>query len=163
VSDDDIAKAIADGKYRATDDFAELGRCDVIVICVPTPLRKTKDPDISYIVSAVDSVKQHIRPPALIVLESTTYPGTTDELVVADARAGRECVGGRVGRGVSGGDCAWPRCRWFCAVGGRGVRAAWGTGPQTGGRGAEAPRFAPGGGSLAVPAEEPPVRRLGRS
>lgn len=84
VSDDDIAKAIAGGKYRATDDFAELGRCDVIVICVPTPLRKTKDPDISYIVSAVDSIKQHICPPALIVLESTTYPGTTDELVVAE-------------------------------------------------------------------------------
>jgi UDP-N-acetyl-D-mannosaminuronate dehydrogenase len=84
VSDDDIGKAIAGGKYRATDDFAELGRCDVIVICVPTPLRKTKDPDISYIVSAMDGVPQHIRPPALIVLESTTYSGTTDELVVAE-------------------------------------------------------------------------------
>lgn len=84
VTDEAIGKAIAGGKYRASDDFTELGRCDVIIICVPTPLRKSKDPDISYIVSAVDSVKQHILPPALIVLESTTYPGTTDELVVAE-------------------------------------------------------------------------------
>lgn len=56
VNDDDIGKAIAGGKYRATYDFAELGRCDVIIISVPTPLRKTKDPDISYIVSAMDGV-----------------------------------------------------------------------------------------------------------
>lgn len=84
VSGEEIRWAISNGKYRASTNFVELNECEVIVICVPTPLRKSKDPDISYILSAVNSVKEHIRPPALIVLESTTYPGTTDELVVAE-------------------------------------------------------------------------------
>jgi UDP-N-acetyl-D-glucosamine dehydrogenase len=54
---------------------------DVIDICVPTPLRKTRDPDLSYVVKAVDAVKTHLRPGQLVILESTTYPGTTDEVV----------------------------------------------------------------------------------
>jgi UDP-N-acetyl-D-glucosamine dehydrogenase len=54
---------------------------DVVDICVPTPLRKTKDPDLSYVVQAVDAVKAHLRPGQLVILESTTYPGTTDEVV----------------------------------------------------------------------------------
>lgn len=87
VRNKEIIDAVTSGKYRASSDFTELGMCDVIIICVPTPLRKSKDPDISYILSAVDSVKEHIQPPAVIVLESTTYPGTTDELVVAQLEA----------------------------------------------------------------------------
>ena len=66
---------------RATLDFDELRTMDAIDICVPTPLRKTKDPDVSYIVAAVQEIAKRLRRGQLIVLESTTYPGTTDELV----------------------------------------------------------------------------------
>jgi UDP-N-acetyl-D-glucosamine dehydrogenase len=69
------------GKLDATADFSVVARLDTINICVPTPLRKTKDPDMSYIVSAVDAIAAHLHPGLLICLESTTYPGTTDELV----------------------------------------------------------------------------------
>jgi len=71
----------AAGKLDATTDFAVTKDLDTINICVPTPLRKTKDPDMSYIVSAVESIAAHIHPGMLICLESTTYPGTTDEVV----------------------------------------------------------------------------------
>ena len=75
-------KALRDaGKLDATTDFAVVGELDTINICVPTPLRKTRDPDMSYIVSAVESIAAHLHPGLLIVLESTTYPGTTDEVV----------------------------------------------------------------------------------
>ena len=69
------------GKLDATTDFSVVAQLDTINICVPTPLRKTKDPDMSYIVSAVDAIAKHLHPGMLIVLESTTYPGTTDEVV----------------------------------------------------------------------------------
>src|ERR671910_363838 len=69
------------GKLDATTDFAVVKDLDTINICVPTPLRKTKDPDMSYIVSAVEAIAKHLHPGMLIVLESTTYPGTTDEVV----------------------------------------------------------------------------------
>ena len=69
------------GKLDATTDFAIVKELDTINICVPTPLRKTKDPDMSYIVSAVEAIAKHLHPGMLIVLESTTYPGTTDEVV----------------------------------------------------------------------------------
>src|SRR6478735_6761516 len=69
------------GLLDATTDFAIVRELDTINICVPTPLRKTKDPDMSYIVSVVDASSAHIHPGMLIVLESTTYPGTTDEVV----------------------------------------------------------------------------------
>ena len=59
---------------------------DAIDICVPTPLRKTKDPDLSYIVKAVEAVAATLRPGQLIILESTTYPGTTDEVVLPRSR-----------------------------------------------------------------------------
>jgi UDP-N-acetyl-D-glucosamine dehydrogenase len=75
-------KALHDaGTLDATTDFAVVAELDTINICVPTPLRKTKDPDMSYIVSAVEAIAKHLRPGMLIVLESTTYPGTTDEVV----------------------------------------------------------------------------------
>src|SRR4029079_6732833 len=69
------------GLLDATTDFAIVRELDTINICVPTPLRKTKDPDMSYIVSAVERIAKHLHPGMLIVLESTTYPGTTDEVV----------------------------------------------------------------------------------
>ncbi len=69
------------GRLRATTDFDQLRAMDVVDICVPTPLRKTKDPDVSYIVAAVQEIAKRLRRGQLIVLESTTYPGTTDELM----------------------------------------------------------------------------------
>ncbi|CAN5660576.1 nucleotide sugar dehydrogenase [soil metagenome] len=69
------------GTLDATTDFSVVRELDTINICVPTPLRKTKDPDMSYIVSAVEAIAAHLHPGMLIVLESTTYPGTTDEVV----------------------------------------------------------------------------------
>jgi UDP-N-acetyl-D-glucosamine dehydrogenase len=69
------------GKLDATTDFAVVKELDTINICVPTPLRKTKDPDMSYIVSAVEAIAKYLHPGMLLVLESTTYPGTTDEVV----------------------------------------------------------------------------------
>jgi UDP-N-acetyl-D-glucosamine dehydrogenase len=69
------------GKLDATKDFSIVAHLDTINICVPTPLRKTKDPDMSYIVSAVEAIAKYLHKGMLIVLESTTYPGTTDEVV----------------------------------------------------------------------------------
>ena len=70
------------GRLGAADDVAALKDCDAIVICVPTPLGKSKEPDISFIVSAADAVAAIIRPGQLVVLESTTYPGTTQEILL---------------------------------------------------------------------------------
>jgi len=81
VPSDNVRQAIADGKFKATTDFAELKNCDVIIICVPTPLRKTKDPDMSYILAAGEQIKKYARRGQLVILESTTYPGTTDEVL----------------------------------------------------------------------------------
>jgi UDP-N-acetyl-D-glucosamine dehydrogenase len=81
VRSDDVSACVKAGRLRATDDMATLGEMDAIDICVPTPLRKTKDPDLSYVVQAVDAVKTRLKPGQLIILESTTYPGTTDEVV----------------------------------------------------------------------------------
>jgi UDP-N-acetyl-D-glucosamine dehydrogenase len=69
------------GKLDATTDFSIVRELDTINICVPTPLRKTKDPDMSYIVSAVEAIAKHLHQGMLVILESTTYPGTTDEVV----------------------------------------------------------------------------------
>ncbi len=70
------------GSLRATTDFSVLASCDAVSICVPTPLGKTGDPDISYIISAADEITRHLRPGMLVVLESTTYPGTTTEVIL---------------------------------------------------------------------------------
>ncbi len=81
VSDEEIAGPVRAGKFDATTEFAVIRDLDTINICVPTPLRKTKDPDLTYIVSAVGEIKKYLRPGQLVILESTTYPGTTDEVV----------------------------------------------------------------------------------
>ncbi|HEX5731916.1 MAG TPA: nucleotide sugar dehydrogenase [Blastocatellia bacterium] len=69
-------------QLSATIDFSELKETDVVIICVPTPLRKTKEPDISYILSASEKVRDNLHSPQLVILESTTYPGTTDEVLL---------------------------------------------------------------------------------
>src|SRR3954462_10742525 len=71
-----------DGRLQATTDYAEVSELDALTICVPTPLSKTRSPDLSYIVSAAESVSANLRPGQLVVLQSTTYPGTTEEIVL---------------------------------------------------------------------------------
>ena len=78
----DVAALRKGGKLEATLDMARLAECDVISVCVPTPLGKTKDPDMSFVLAATASVAQALRPGQLIVLESTTYPGTTREVML---------------------------------------------------------------------------------
>ncbi len=82
ATDEEIANATSNGRLEATTDFSTLQRLDSVSICVPTPLRKTKDPDISYILSAADEIKKYIHRGQLVVLESTTYPGTTEEIIL---------------------------------------------------------------------------------
>jgi UDP-N-acetyl-D-glucosamine dehydrogenase len=77
-----LAELTNTGRLRATTDFSVVSELDTINICVPTPLRKTKDPDMSYIVSACQEIAKHFHTGTLVILESTTYPGTTDEVVL---------------------------------------------------------------------------------
>src|SRR5688572_22855814 len=81
VTTEDVKALRGAGTLDATTDFSVVKALDTINICVPTPLRKTKDPDMSYIVSAVEEIAKYLHPGMLIILESTTYPGTTDEVV----------------------------------------------------------------------------------
>lgn len=76
-----VAKAVASGQYRATTDFERLRECDAVIICVPTPLGAHREPDNSYIHSTAREIARRLRKGQLVVLESTTYPGTTDEEV----------------------------------------------------------------------------------
>jgi UDP-N-acetyl-D-glucosamine dehydrogenase len=82
ISSDTLAELVRSGKLKATTDFSAVLELDTINICVPTPLRKTKDPDMSFIVSACQEIAKHFHPGTLVILESTTYPGTTDEVVL---------------------------------------------------------------------------------
>jgi UDP-N-acetyl-D-glucosamine dehydrogenase len=81
VPADEVARFSSSRRLHATSQTADIARLDTVNICVPTPLRKTKDPDLSYVVSAVEAIAEHLRPGQLVILESTTYPGTTDEVV----------------------------------------------------------------------------------
>src|SRR5579872_6881415 len=82
VPTESLRPLVETGKFSATTDFSAVADLDTINIAVPTPLRKTKDPDMSYIVSACQEIANHFGPGKLVILESTTYPGTTDELVL---------------------------------------------------------------------------------
>jgi UDP-N-acetyl-D-glucosamine dehydrogenase len=82
VADHELAAAVSAGRLRATTDFSLLRDMDVADICVPTPLRKTKDPDLSFVVQALEVVAANLKSGQLVVLESTTYPGTTDEVAL---------------------------------------------------------------------------------
>jgi UDP-N-acetyl-D-glucosamine dehydrogenase len=77
-----LAPLVERGTLRATSDFSAIAQLDTVDICVPTPLRKTKDPDMSYVVSATDEIAKHLHRGLLVMLESTTYPGTTEELLL---------------------------------------------------------------------------------
>src|SRR5436190_22462097 len=82
INSSTVTELVNAGRLRATVDFEDLKACDAIIICVPTPLRKTKEPDISYIMAAAEQIKQRLRQGQLVILESTTYPGTTDEVLL---------------------------------------------------------------------------------
>jgi UDP-N-acetyl-D-glucosamine dehydrogenase len=76
-----VAELVKGDRLQATTDFSALADTDIIIICVPTPLRKTKEPDVSYILAAAEKIQATLRPGQLVILESTTYPGTTDEVL----------------------------------------------------------------------------------
>ncbi len=78
----DVTALVRQKRLIATTDFSVLKRCDTVNICVPTPLSKQRDPDVSHIVAAATEVARHLHRGQLVILESTTYPGTTDELVL---------------------------------------------------------------------------------
>jgi UDP-N-acetyl-D-glucosamine dehydrogenase len=93
ISDEQLAGVVRAGRFEATTDMSRMGEPDAISICVPTPLSKFKDPDVSYIVAATEAVKQTLRRGQAIILESTTYPGTTREIL----QPALESTGLRVG------------------------------------------------------------------
>jgi UDP-N-acetyl-D-glucosamine dehydrogenase len=82
IPGEQIKRLVNAGKLEATTDFAALAKADAVSICVPTPLRKTGDPDLSYILSATQELAHHMHPDMVVVLESTTYPGTTREILL---------------------------------------------------------------------------------
>jgi UDP-N-acetyl-D-glucosamine dehydrogenase len=93
VNDRELAEMVESGKLTASTDFNSLGQCDCIVICVPTPLTANKEPDISYIKNVAGEVARHLRPGQLVSLESTTYPGTTEEVLLKTLSASGLKVG----------------------------------------------------------------------
>ena len=76
-----VAAAIATNRFHSTIDFSEIAEVDAVIICVPTPLGKNREPDLSFVKSTAQSIGQHLTPNTLVVLESTTYPGTTEEVL----------------------------------------------------------------------------------
>ena len=93
ISTDDLGGLVAQGLVSATTDLARMGECEALSICVPTPLNKIKDPDLSAVIAAARTIAQALRPGQLIVLESTTYPGTTREVVLPILEEGGLKVG----------------------------------------------------------------------
>jgi UDP-N-acetyl-D-glucosamine dehydrogenase len=96
VGSAEVADLRTRGRLEATTDFAHLRDCDVVVVCVPTPLNSTRDPDISFIEHAADDIARALRPGQLVILESTTYPGTTEEVIKARLEATGLAVGADV-------------------------------------------------------------------
>src|SRR5213594_3988356 len=94
VTDAEVAAQVEAGGLTATTDFSVIAALDTVNICVPTPLRKTKDPDLTFVVAAVNEIRRYLRRGQLVILESTTYPGTTEEVV----RPALEASGLQVGR-----------------------------------------------------------------
>ena len=82
VASSTVSALVASKNLKATTRYSAIQTLDVVVICVPTPLGKTKDPDVSYILAAVQGIKKYLHPDQLIILESTTYPGTSEELIL---------------------------------------------------------------------------------
>ncbi|HQU27576.1 MAG TPA: nucleotide sugar dehydrogenase [Nitrospirales bacterium] len=82
VVDAELRQVVEEKRFRATTDFSDLHQCDIVLICVPTPLTRNKEPDISAIVSVLGHLTKYAHPNMLVVLESTTYPGTTEEVIM---------------------------------------------------------------------------------
>lgn len=93
VPSSQLSKVVRSGKFSASMDFSLLNQMDVIIICVPTPLKRKYTPDITYILSAVRTIRKNMKRHALIVLESTTYPGTTQELIRPELEKGGRKLG----------------------------------------------------------------------
>ncbi len=96
IVDDELEKVVKEGKLRATEDFSSVAEIDVISICVPTPLTKNKEPDTQYIEAVTDKILPYLHQGQLIILECTTYPGTTEEIVLPKI----EKVGLKVGKDI---------------------------------------------------------------
>src|SRR5262245_46268236 len=82
ISSEKVCHHVCAKRFSATNDFAQLARMDAIVICVPTPLDQRREPDLSYVEQTARAIQPHLQRGQLVVLESTTYPGTTEELVL---------------------------------------------------------------------------------
>ena len=93
VDSERVGELVRSGKLRASTDFSGLRECDAVIICVPTPLSKTRDPDLSLVVDATRAIAKTLQPGQLVVLESTSYPGTTEELILPILREGGLEVG----------------------------------------------------------------------
>lgn len=93
VVDSDLSKLVSEGRLRATSDFSFVKNVDFIAICVPTPLDAHQEPDISYVKSSTEAISKFLRPDTMVVLESTTYPGTTEELIkpILEEGSGLKC------------------------------------------------------------------------
>src|SRR5262249_39089290 len=85
---DALSRLVAEGKLAASTDFSRIAEVEAVIICVPTPLNKNREPDISYILKTGEAIAPHLKRGMLVVLESTTYPGTTDEDLRAVLEAG---------------------------------------------------------------------------
>lgn len=92
IDDADVAAAVASG-MSVTDDFSRIGEADAVILCVPTPLNKYREPDLSFVINTCDAIAPHLRPGQVVSLESTTYPGTTEEEVVPRITSGGLVVG----------------------------------------------------------------------
>lgn len=95
ISTESVAKEVDAGRFLASSDFSKVSDCRAVVICVPTPLNKNREPDISYILSTGRAIAPHLRQGMLVVLESTTYPGTTDEDLRCVLEAGSGLAAGQ--------------------------------------------------------------------
>ncbi|MEE9232380.1 MAG: nucleotide sugar dehydrogenase, partial [Nitrospirales bacterium] len=93
VLDEELREVVEQKKLEATTDFSVLQQCDIVLICVPTPLTRNKEPDISAIVKVLGHLAEHVHPNMLVVLESTTYPGTTEEVILPALTAAGLTVG----------------------------------------------------------------------
>lgn len=96
VVDAELAKVVKEGRLKATQDFAPVAEIDIISICVPTPLTKNKEPDTQYIESVTDKMLPYLCKNQLVILESTTYPGTTEEIILPKI----ENAGFKVGKDI---------------------------------------------------------------
>src|SRR5277367_4772575 len=94
IAPETVAEAVKTGKFSASADFKRVKEVDAVIICVPTPLNKNREPDISYILQTGRAIAPHLRPGTLVALESTTYPGTTDEDLRAVLEAGSKMKAG---------------------------------------------------------------------